>query len=225
MLAVDTELAAHDSGGGRAANQTAVRERERQLEEHLQLLDELHWNPERNMYCDVTTRARADYDELEDDGGDPEEAVFVCHRGYVSLFPVLLGLVAPDSPKLGHILDMVEDPAELWTAYGLRSLSARDPYYGKDENYWRGPIWLNVNYLVLAALHKTYATAPGPFRDQAARIYRELRANLVANVLGQYQSTGFFWENYSPDDGHGQGTHPFTGWTSLIVLIMAEQYH
>ncbi|KAJ2712148.1 Processing alpha glucosidase I, partial [Coemansia spiralis] len=133
-------------------------------------------------------------------------------------------LVAADSPRLGHILDMLEDPAELWTAYGIRSLSARDTYYGKDENYWRGPIWLNINYLVLAALHKTYAALPGPFREQAARIYRGLRENLIANVLGQYDKTGFFWENYSAEDGHGQGTHPFTGWTSLIVLIMAEQY-
>ncbi|KAJ1722865.1 Processing alpha glucosidase I, partial [Coemansia biformis] len=222
MLVVDTELSAHASDDAHAANQTLVRER--QLEEHLQLLDQLHWNAEQNMYCDVTTRVRDDYDELEDDERDAEETVFVCHRGYVSLLPMALGLVPPDSDKLGHILDMIEDPDELWTAYGLRSLSKRDPYYGKDENYWRGPIWMNINYLVLASLHKNYMSAAGPFREQAHRLYRDLRTNLIANVLEQYQKTGFFWENYSPEDGHGQGTHPFTGWTALVVLIMAEQY-
>ncbi|KAJ2778238.1 Processing alpha glucosidase I [Coemansia javaensis] len=226
MLLVDTELAAYagdDGGGARGLNET--RAAEARLEEHLRLLDELHWNAAENMYCDVTMRARADYDELDDEPGDAEEPVFVCHRGYVSLLPMALGLVPADSPKLGHILDMIEDPDALWSEYGLRSLARSDAFYGKGENYWRGPVWININYLVLASLHTNYAAADGPHRAQAARIYRALRENVIANVLGQYRKTGFFWENYSAEDGRGQGTHPFTGWTSLIVLIMAEQYH
>ncbi|KAJ2345688.1 Processing alpha glucosidase I [Coemansia sp. RSA 2673] len=194
-----------------------------ELESHLEMLDKIHWNEQENMYCDVTTGIREDYDELEDED-EGLERVFVCHRGYVSLFPMLLGLVPPDSKKLGHILSMIEDPEELWTEFGVRSLSKRDEFYGQGENYWRGPIWININYLILSSLHRNYVGVEGPYQEQARSIYTRLRDNLIANVFEQYQSSRFFWEQYNPEDGAGQRTHPFTGWTTLIVLVMAEKY-
>lgn len=103
-------------------------------------LDVLHWNEEQQMYCDQA---------LEE-----EKPVHVCHKGYVTLLPMALGLLPADSPKLGAILDMIENESELWSPYGLRSLSASDPYFGTGEDYWRGPIWININYLTLQSLHK-----------------------------------------------------------------------
>ncbi|KAJ2719794.1 Processing alpha glucosidase I [Coemansia sp. Benny D115] len=194
------------------------------LESHLESLDKIHWNDDENMYCDVATRVREDYDELEDDSDSAEERVFVCHKGYVSLFPMLLGLVPPESDKLGHILDMIENPDELWSDFGLRSLSKSDEFYGKDENYWRGPVWINVNYLVLSSLYRNYMSVDGPHKEQAQRIYSRLRDNLIQNIFSQYKSTRFFWEQYNPETGKGQGTHPFTGWTTLVLPIMAESY-
>ncbi|KAJ2161219.1 Processing alpha glucosidase I [Coemansia sp. RSA 552] len=221
MLTVDARLEAY---AGDVKNQTDSRMQ--QAEEHLKLLDELHWNEEEGMYCDTTLKLREDYDELEDeDSGDMYEPAFVCHRGYVSLLPMALGLVPPDSPKLGRILDMMEDPDQLWSDFGLRSLSKSDQFYGKGEDYWRGPVWLNINYLALSSLHRNYISVAGPHQEQAARIYRQLRQNIIDNVLTQFRETRFFWEQYNPEDGHGQGTHPFTGWTTLIVLIMAERWY
>ena len=83
-----------------------------------------------------------------------DESYHVCHRGYLSLFPFLLSLVSPDSPHLGAILDLLRDPEHLWSPYGLRSLSASHPDFGQGENYWKGPIWIQMNYLALRALHK-----------------------------------------------------------------------
>ena len=40
----------------------------------------------------------------------------------------------------------------------------------------------------------------------------------------EYKETGCFWENYDSLTGKGTGVHPFTGWTTLFVLIMGEQY-
>ena len=39
-----------------------------------------------------------------------------------------------------------------------------------------------------------------------------------------YNETGFLWEHYDDTDGHGKGTHPFTGWTALLVLVAGASY-
>lgn len=87
-----------------------------------------------------------------------DESYHVCHPGYISLFPFLLGLLPADSDHLGPILDLVRDPEQLWSPYGLRSLSLKDPYFGQGENYWRGPIWIQMNYLALSSLSKVSLT-------------------------------------------------------------------
>lgn len=141
----------------------------------------------------------------------------------MSLFPMFLGLVPADSEKLGPILDLIENREELWTPHGLASLSQSDPSFGTGENYWRGPIWININYLVLRTLRHNYMPVPGPHQDRATKIYKKLRQNIVDTVYSEYERTGFVWEQYAVD-GEGKRSHPFTGWTSLVVLIMAERY-
>jgi mannosyl-oligosaccharide glucosidase len=89
-----------------------------------------------------------------------DESYHVCHRGYLSLFPFLLSLLPPSSPHLGAILDLLHDPDHLWSPYGLRSLSASHALFGQDENYWRGPIWIQMNFLALSALHEVSPSAP-----------------------------------------------------------------
>ncbi|CAE6460436.1 unnamed protein product [Rhizoctonia solani] len=174
-------------------------------------LDDLHWSKEQKMYCDVTVN-------------DEDDSEHVCHAGYVSLFPFLLGLLEPSSPHLEPILDLIHDPKRLWSPYGIRSLSADHPLFGQGENYWRGPIWIQMNYLALSALHQKYAKEPGPYQSKAKLIYDELRENVVSNVFKEYERTGYVWEQYDPLSGEGKRSHPFTGWTSLVALILAEKY-
>ncbi|KAI0262885.1 glycoside hydrolase [Gloeopeniophorella convolvens] len=174
-------------------------------------IDDLHWNEEQQMYCDVGV-------------DDDDESHHVCHKGYLSLFPFLLSLLPPDSPHLGAILDLLRDPEHLWSPYGIRSLSASHPDFGKDENYWKGPIWVQMNYLALKALHETYAAHEGPHQDRARAIYAELRRNVIDNVFKEYERTGYVWEQYNANTGEGQRSHPFTGWTSLVTLIISEKY-
>lgn len=77
--------------------------------------------------------------------------------------------------------------------------------------------------LLPQALHH-YKGVSGPHQAQAADVYRQLRANLLGNIVRQYGATGFLWENYDDSDGHGRGSHPFTGWTALFVLVAGEAY-
>ncbi|KAG0203804.1 Processing alpha glucosidase I [Mortierella sp. GBA30] len=129
------------------------------------------------------------------------------------------GIVDPLSEKLGHVLDLMYDPDELWSPYGLRSLSVKDELFGTGENYWKGPIWINLNYLALHSLRTNYF-GEGPNQSKAKKIYNELRDNLINNIYNEYERTGYVWEQYNDKTGHGQRSHPFTGWSAMVVLIM-----
>jgi mannosyl-oligosaccharide glucosidase len=102
-------------------------------------VDDLHWSKENKAYCDVTA------DEYD-------ESSHVCHKGYISLFPFMTGLIGPEHQHLKEVLDLIADENELWSPFGIRSLSTRDSGYGQDENYWRSPIWINMNYLIVKEL-------------------------------------------------------------------------
>lgn len=155
-----------------------------------------------------------------------EKPQFVDHSGYVNLFPLLLRLLPPDSPRLPDVLELLGNPKKgIWSNFGLRSLAKGDKMYLRDNapgdvGYWRGPIWINCNFLAVRAL-KHYAALPGPSQEKAAELLEALSRNLVQNLLKNFQQTGYLWEQYNPKDGKGQRTHPFNGWSSLVVLIMA----
>ena len=80
-----------------------------------------------------------------------------------------------------------------------------------------------MNYLTLGALH-FYSNTPGPYQQLARGIYKDLRANIVNNIIKEYYRTGYIYEQYNDKTGEGKGSHPFTGWSALVVLIMAEKY-
>jgi mannosyl-oligosaccharide glucosidase len=101
-------------------------------------LDSIHWSSKSQSYCDTAPREKG--------------FKHVCHLGYVSLMPFLVGLLEHDHLHLGKVLDVMRDERTLWSSYGLRSLSLSDEFYGKDENYWRGPIWVNINFLAIQRL-------------------------------------------------------------------------
>ncbi|KYK61633.1 glucosidase I [Drechmeria coniospora] len=172
-------------------------------------LVDLHWSEKDGCFCDATI------DEFE-------ENKLVCHKGYISLFPFLVGLLRPDDAKVGRMLDLMGDENELWSGHGLRSLSRGDEFYGTGENYWRGPVWMPFNYMAVTQLYRL-AKQPGPFSDRARDMYTRLRKDLVETVYESWKETGFAWEQYNPETGAGQRTQHFTGWTSLVVKLMAME--
>uniref|UniRef100_A0A915DU33 mannosyl-oligosaccharide glucosidase n=1 Tax=Ditylenchus dipsaci TaxID=166011 RepID=A0A915DU33_9BILA len=205
----------------------------------LDLLDQLHWSETKQQYCDYGLHS--ENVRLVAVQKSPQKISYVRKvlkppklglvenvNGYINLFPVLLKLLPVDSPKLAAILKNLKNKEELWTPFGLRSLSFKSPYYNArntehDPPYWRGAIWINMNYLALDALNY-YSQQSGPVKQIATELYASLKKNIVANIAVQYNKTGFFWENYNDVTGEGQGTRPFTGWTALVVNIMADDY-
>ncbi|KAF2454506.1 glucosidase I [Lineolata rhizophorae] len=185
-----------------------LRDQEEAIRKNLRVL---HWSEDEGVWCDATV------DEFE-------EHALVCHAGYVSLMPWLAGLVrtgGEDDELLGRVLDAVGSEEVLWNGHGLRSLSKGDELYGTGENYWRGPVWVNMNYLAVERLLELAQSPSSKHQARAKKLYSALRRNLVDTVFESWKETGFAWEQYNPETGKGQRTQHFTGWTSLVVKIMA----
>jgi len=209
-------------------------------------LNELHWSAELNSYADygyhspnvvlrnapITSQQRRNPqlplpEKLRHEETPPKYG-FVNMFGYVNLFPVILQVLQPESIHLETIVKQLDDPKLLWTPHGLRSLAKNAPLYNTrntehDPPYWRGPIWININFMALKSLNY-YSNVNGRAKDISKRIYRQLRDNVIGNVMAQHFKTGYLWEQYDDTSGNGKGCRPFTGWSSLVVLIMAEEY-
>jgi len=187
----------------------------------IQTLNDLHWNPQTGLLSDVFS-----WEEVSSNqSGEPMRHFrYSPHIGYVSLFPLALGLIPHDSDRLLPLLNYLTQTNHLWSSYGIRSLSASDKMYGTGENYWRGAIWVNINYLVLSSLSRNYIHVDGPYKSQLQSLYTNLRNNLVQTLFNSYQRTGHLWEQYDAKTGSGLRSHPFTGWSALVVAIMAEKY-
>lgn len=121
---------------GMQADQRVFSKHEQEI---IQSIEGNHWSEPNQAYCDTTVVNKITVEQ-------------VCHKGYVSLLPFCLGLMDRNNPHLGAVLDLIHDPAELWSPFGVRSLSTKDKYYGTEEDYWRGPVWININYMILERL-------------------------------------------------------------------------
>ncbi|GEQ68174.1 hypothetical protein JCM33374_g1841 [Metschnikowia sp. JCM 33374] len=176
-------------------------------------IDKFHWSEEDKTYCDASV-------------DDDDEHVLACFKGYISLFPFLTKFIPEQSvDKLEHIVDLLADPDELWSEFGIRSLSKSSEYYRTAENYWRSPIWMNINYLVLESLAHyndvSSAYLSDTLKSKIDDVYTNLRANLIENVRSEWERTGFVWEQYDDQTGSARGAKNFVGWSSLVLLMMS----
>ncbi|OON23096.1 mannosyl oligosaccharide glucosidase, partial [Opisthorchis viverrini] len=210
-------------------------------------LDELHWSEVVGRYADYGLHTDAVRLEVPETPAqlhqtpplEPRKPVRVIDKppalqlvtssyGYLNLFPLLLRIIPPTSPRLPRLMADLSN-RDLWTDFGIRSLAASTAFYRKpntpqDPPYWRGAIWINMNYLAVRAL-RYYATNPKTPADiavEASRLSGQLAQNLARTVLGELERTGFLWEQFDDSTGRGQRGHPFAGWTTLISLILTE---
>lgn len=149
----------------------------------------------------------------------------ICHEGYATILPLILGLLDSDDERVSAILDALEDRSILRAKAGVMSLSKSDRWHRKGDDYWTGSVWMPFNFLTLAALKTKYGRENGLYRERALKIYNSLRDDIVENTMEVFEETGQLWENYSPDvDGSGKSGRQFTGWTALVLLIMSEKF-
>lgn len=69
--------------------------------------------------------------ELVRQVNEPPQLQLVPCFGYVSLFPLMMQLLPPESRELGQQLQLLRQEQLLWTSHGLRSLAPTSSIYKK----------------------------------------------------------------------------------------------
>lgn len=189
-----------------------------QLEAVRHNLDVLHWDETKEAYCDATIVGHDSTAQYQ----------HVCHLGYVSLFPLLTGLMKADHPNLPAVLALLSDKTKLWSSIGVRSLSKADNLYRQDEDNWRGAVWMHMNVLAVQRLRalgmEGQPMGPTPVQEKALALAADLRDRVVKAVYKDYERTGFVWEQYDDKTNNGRHSRAFTGWTACVVLLMGLKF-
>lgn len=84
------------------------------------------------------------------------------------------------------------------------SFQAAEMRYGASPLIWRGPVWININWLLVQALRRRGLHA------EAKRI--------AASTIELVRRSGFR-EHYNPHTGEGYGARSF-GWSTLVVDML-----
>jgi hypothetical protein len=107
-----------------------------------------------------------------------------------------------------HLLN----PKEFWSPHGIRTLAADEPLYNPKSGYWRGPVWIISNYLLMHGL-MNYG-----FDKQAVILANETE-HLLANDIRQ---TGGMNECYNPETGAPVAASHFVSWDLLGEHMVRE---
>ncbi len=92
-----------------------------------------------------------------------------------------------------------------WTPFPIATTPTTDAAFDPDH-YWRGNVWLNVNWLIVQGLRR-YGFS------ETARVLTECSIQLAS----QFD----FWEYYNPLSGQGYGSFPHS-WSGLILDLALD---
>lgn len=123
------------------------------------------------------------------------------------LTPLFAGV--PDAARAERLYALLNSPAFARLdepVYPVPTYSRLAEGYSPNR-YWRGPIWVNMNWLIYQGL-RAYGR-----HDYAAR----LRAATIELVARQG-----FYEYFNPESGRGHGTDSFSWTAALLIDLLYE---
>jgi len=124
-----------------------------------------------------------------------------------SLYPLWTGRLP--QPMVQRLIAHLTDPAEFWTTYPIPTVARSDPHYDPNQ-MWRGPTWVNINYLFIEALK----------RNDYQALARELRDRTLTLLM----SHDDIYEYYHPETGaKPPKAAPIFGWSSAVFIELAIQ--
>jgi glycogen debranching enzyme len=124
-----------------------------------------------------------------------------------NLYPLLTGRMP--AKIVERLIEHLKNPEEFWTAYPIPTVAHNDPKCDPTK-MWRGPTWVNINYLFVEALERC------GYPDLA----RELRDRTLKLLMRHHD----IYEYYHPDTGdpppHAASVF---GWSSAVFIDLAIQ--
>ncbi|MBW7884244.1 MAG: hypothetical protein H3C34_16695 [Caldilineaceae bacterium] len=144
---------------------------------------------------------------------DPEAGIFWAYhkdkrvnvRTPFNLFPLISGRLPEPIAKrlLAHLID----PKQFWTHHPVPTVACDDPKYDPVQ-MWRGPTWVNINYLLMEGLERI-----GQY---------EIASELRRRTLDMMVCGDDFYEYYHPQTGDiPPKAAPIFGWSSALYIEMA----
>lgn len=154
------------------------------------------------------------------DTGDPIRVV-----SWSNFLPLLDGLLSQNEGQR-VIREHLLNPVEMRSDYGFRSLAKNDPAYNNEAiiapySNWRGPIWINANFLDWQILRRYGFAAEA----------HALAVTLATELHRDISKWGSMHENYNAETGEGLAPTVaqspggkfagFVGW-NLLALDMLQ---
>jgi putative isomerase len=146
---------------------------------------------------------------------DPERGIFwALHKGNCipeitpfNLYPLWTGQLPADIEA--RMIENLTDPGCFWTHYPLATVAQSSASYD-PETMWRGPVWININYIFHEALRRIG-------RESLAGDLRERTIELISRNKGIY-------EFYNPEDGSPPpSAAPSFGWSAALFIDLLLQ--
>jgi glycogen debranching enzyme len=189
--------------------ETEAAQWQRRARELAALINERMWDEETGFYHDL----RAD-------------GTLLSLKTAAGFLPMWAGIAGPE--RCARLVEHLRDEREFATAFPVPTVAADEPSFSDDM--WRGPTWINVNYLIWRGL----------VRNGFAADARGLREVTLREIQRWYEQTGAIHEYYDclgktapgrlhrkggvgSRGGYGVGTIGDYGWSAALYVSLARE--
>ena len=113
---------------------------------------------------------------------------------------------APSPERAEQLIAQLRAPGGFWPRFPVPTVPTDAPEF-RDEAYWKGPTWLNMNWMIVEALDEHHEA------DLAEQLRQRSLELVDAAGCSEY---------FSPLTGRGYGAPEFS-WTAALVLELLAQ--
>jgi len=161
----------------------------RRADQHAQKMIEYRWDEDAGLFWAVQNGQRVNV------------------RTPFNLFPLITGRMPSNIAE--RLVAHMTNKNEFWTKYPLPTVALDDPKFDPLV-MWRGPTWVNVNYLMIEGLQRSG--------------YTDLAQELRTRTLELIEKEDDIYEFYHPQTGERPPKAASTfGWSSAIYIDLAIQ--